>query len=325
MSAVLTVTRPSFLSASRALFPGRLVSRVSTMHVALAVLIVLSGGVLLSIATTTDPLWWQLHFSRLGTFNDLSGALFNNTLKISGALVVVYGLLVRRDLVRVGRRGARRGAATSAQLFLTVIGVNLALVGWVPLNVDKGLHDKVAAGMVLGFAALLLTSPVLLHRMPRRLHVSSAVIFVGLFAGAWLFVSATINLALFEVIAFGAMFAWSGVFTRCLALRGGSTPPAAPVVTAGGEAEPQPQDGVPASTVSASRCAGARVATVPTPAPASATHPAPTPRRRPARAPAPSPAARPAARRDARAPLPRGCTASAARAASGRWTTPVRR
>ncbi len=211
--------RPAVPSASLPTLARRLIRRfdeIPTMHLAGLVLVVLVGGILASILTTSDPLWWQLHFSQLGTFHDLSAAFFNNTLKVGGSLVVVYAVRVRRDLRRLGRRAGRRGAPTSAAFFLTVIGVNLALVGCIPLNTNKDLHDKVAGMMVLGFAALLLTSPFLLHRLPKRLVISTSVVFVFLFAGAWLFVTATINLALFEVIAFSAMFAWSGVFTHCL-------------------------------------------------------------------------------------------------------------
>lgn len=190
---------------------------IPTMHLAGLVLVVLVGGILASILTTSDSSWWQLHFSQLGTFHDLSAAFFNTTLKVGGSLVVVYAVRVRRDLRRLGRRAGRRGAPTAAAFFLTVIGVNLALVGCIPLNTNKDLHDKVAGMMVLGFAALLLTSPFLLHRLPKRLPIATSLVFVFLFAGAWLFVTSTINLALFEVIAFSAMFTWSGIFTHCLA------------------------------------------------------------------------------------------------------------
>ena len=316
---------------------------IPTMHLAGLVLVVLVGGILASILTTSDPLWWQLHFSQLGTFHDLSAAFFNTTLKVGGSLVVVYAVRVRRDLRRLGRRAGRRGAPTAAAFFLTVIGVNLALVGCVPLNTDKDLHDKVAGMMVLGFAALLLTSPFLLHRLPKRLVISTSVVFVFLFAGAWLFVTATINLALFEVIAFSAMFAWSGVFTHCLsgvAARSAVTPAdetaaaAAPrplptrtdvavatlasrpsrrtrtALTGTGRARPSLARRRPA-IVSGPRAAvagsaGARPSWAP-------------PRRR-------SASMSPRGARPAAPALPRrGCTASAARAASGTSTTRVRR
>lgn len=192
---------------------------LSTTQLAAVVLIVLSAGILAAIVTTTDPLWWHLHFSQLGTFSDVSGSFFNGTLIVAGALVVLFARRVLFDLRRLERLHVRRGTARTAQVCLSIVGVNLSLVGCIPVNVNESLHDNVAASMVLGFAALLLSSPVLMHRMPRCLLATTAVVFVVLFAGAWLFVTETINLALFEVIAFSAMFAWSGVFTRCLAVR----------------------------------------------------------------------------------------------------------
>lgn len=285
----------------------------TTMHFAVAALAALSGGILLSILTTIDPLWWRLHFSRLGTFHDGSGALFNGSLIAAGAIVVLYACSVRRDLRRVETVSVRRGAALTAQICLSTIGVNLALVGCIPLNVNKPLHDNVAAGMVLGFAALLLSSPVLMHRMPRRLVLTTAAIFVLLFAGAWLFVTATINLALFEVIAFGAMFTWSGVFTRCLTQRVGelSATPDAPVAIA---AESEPPSPRPAPVRRPLRRP-------------SVARPALRPARRLARR--NSPPARRDGRRDGRRGVrvlrPRGYRGWAARSASARSTTPDRR
>ena len=345
--------RPDVLSADIPTLARRLTRRmdaIPTMHLAGLVLVVLVGGILASILTTSDPLWWQLHFSQLGTFGDLSAAFFNNTLKVGGLLVIVFAVRVRRDLRRLGRRAGRRGAPTSAALFLTVIGLNLALVGCIPLNTNKDLHDKVAGMMVLGFAALLLTSPVLLHRLPKRLVISTSLVFVFLFAGAWLFVTATINLALFEVIAFGAMFGWSGVFTACLAGASAgldSDPADSPARAATASADtvvdlatlgsrPSPRTRLnrvrrrparatrarvrPAradvarrgpGSVSAARAALAGSAGARRwPAPPRPQDPAPWPR-----------AARPGAR-----VLPRrGCTASAERAASGTSTTRARR
>ncbi|SDO39570.1 hypothetical membrane protein [Microbacterium sp. ru370.1] len=196
---------------------ARRVGAAPSLHVGAVALIVLVGGLLLAIATTTDPLWWQLHFSQLGTFGDLSSAFFNTTLKVSGSIVVFFAFCVRRDVRRLGRGPVRRGAATVAFVCLNVVGVNLALVGCIPLNTDKDLHDRVAGSMVLGFLALLLTAPFLFHRLGKRMAVGTAIATVWLIISIALFVSATINLALFETIACAAMFAWSGMFTSVLA------------------------------------------------------------------------------------------------------------
>ena len=190
---------------------------VPTLYVGGAALTVLLGGLLLAIVTTSDPLWWQLHFSELGIFGDLSSAFFNTTLKVSGGIVVLFAFRVRRDVRRVGRGSVGRGAATIPLICLNVVGVNLALVGCIPLNTDKDFHDRVAGSMVLGFLALLLTAPFLFHRLGKRLVVCTGVAIAWLAIAIALFVSATINLALFETVSCAAMFAWSGVFTHVLA------------------------------------------------------------------------------------------------------------
>ncbi len=217
MSTVLRSAVPFSLPVPRLGTLARRLDAIPTLHVGGAALIVLVSGLLLSIATTSDPLWWQLHFSQLGIFGDLSSAFFNTTLKVSGMIVVVFAFRVRRDVRRVGRGPVRRGAATVAFICLNVVGVNLALVGCIPLNTDKDLHDKVAGSMVLGFLALLLSAPFLFHRLGKRMAIGTGIATVWLIVSITLFVSATINLALFETISCAAMFAWSGMFTQILA------------------------------------------------------------------------------------------------------------
>ena len=51
-------------------------------------------GCLAAMVTTSDPEWWKLHFSQLGTFNDLSSFFFNGTLIAAGALVTTFTLYV---------------------------------------------------------------------------------------------------------------------------------------------------------------------------------------------------------------------------------------
>lgn len=216
MSTALRSVDPGNISLPRLSGLNRRLAGIPSLHVGAAVLSVLLGGLLLSISTTRDPLWWHLHFSQLGIFGDFSSALFNTTLKVSGAMVIVLAHFVRRDILRLGRGAVRRGSATLACVCLHVVGIDLALVGFVPLNTDKDLHDRVAALMVLGFLVLLASAPVMLHRLGRRMAVSTGVALIWLALSITLFVTASINLALFETISCGAMFAWTGMLTHTL-------------------------------------------------------------------------------------------------------------
>lgn len=217
MSTALRSAVPASFPAPTLTGVTRRLRALPSLHVGAAALIVLVSGLLLAIATTSDPLWWQLHFSQLGIFGDLSSAFFNSTLKVSGMIVVVFAFCVRRDVARLGRGPVRRGAATVACICLNVVGVNLALVGCIPLNTDKDLHDRVAGSMVLGFLALLISAPIMFNRLGKRMAISTGIATVWLVISIALFVTATINLALFETISCTAMFAWSGMFTHVLA------------------------------------------------------------------------------------------------------------
>jgi hypothetical membrane protein len=192
--------------------------RASAARLAILIGMTLLVGIAISIITTTDPLWWHLHFSRLGTFKNGSAAFFNGALIVGGVLTVVYAGAAAREIRALAPGRVRRGAARTTRVMYSIMGVNLSLVGCVPLNSNGFVHDRVAGAMVLGFVGLLVTSPFLLHRMPRRLVLVTAFIFAGVFAGAWVFVTGQINLALFEVISFGAIFAWSGAFLACLTI-----------------------------------------------------------------------------------------------------------
>jgi hypothetical membrane protein len=299
----------------------------SAMRLAILVLLILVVGIGISIATTTDPQWWRLHFSQLGTFKNGSAAFFNGALIVGGSAVVIFGRAAARELRSLGRTRVRRGTARTARICFSTIGVNLALVGCVPLNSNGFVHDRVAAGMVLGFATLLLVSPVMMHRMPRRLLLATVAIFVVLFAGAWVFVTGDINLALFEVIAFGSMFAWSGVFLSALTVSAqrdaALAPAAAPVVAASAIATP---------TAAAAGIAPSAPAEQDAPRPVAATAqrsavPAAWAEARPVRhlAPRRPRAHRRVTRRDVPVRPRRGCTASAGRATSERSRTAIHR
>lgn len=192
--------------------------RASASQLAVLIGVTMLTGISISIITTTDPVWWHLHFSQLGTFKNGSAAFFNGALIGGGVLVVIYAGATAREIRALAPGRVRRGAARTTRIMYTIMGVNLALVGCVPLNSNGFVHDRVAGAMVLGFVGLLVTSPFLLHRLPRRLVLATVVIFAIVFAGAWVFVTGQINLALFEVISFGAIFAWSGAFLACLGM-----------------------------------------------------------------------------------------------------------
>ncbi|MDR6200116.1 putative membrane protein [Microbacterium sp. SORGH_AS428] len=297
--------------------------QADALRLAVLALTILLTGLGISIATTTNPQWWRLHFSELGTYGDASAMFFNGTLILGGSTVLLFARAAARQLRPLEGTRVRRGTATTARILFSVVGANLALVGCVPLTTNGFVHDRVAAAMVLGFAGLLLTSPFMMHRFPKRLVLTTGFVFVGLFAGAWVFVTGTINLALFEVIAFSAMFGWSGVFLSALAACAAPAAQTEPVASASASTEPVVAARTPVSDAEPQGATGTGAVEVRTPAAPAASSAHRVPRRsRASRMPV---RRRRVAHAGALSHPRRGCRASAARAASAPSTRPVRR
>ncbi|UOE43241.1 DUF998 domain-containing protein [Agromyces larvae] len=180
-----------------------------------------------SIAAVEDPLWWEYHFSQLGTADDFSAFLFNSTLIVAGVFVTTFSLYLTRDLTTLARRGVleRPWAPRFYGIVFVVLGLMLAGVGLFPLDVSIALHNGCAAGMAAAFAAMVLGSPAILRGLPRRFFVFCYAVFALLIGGFLLYAPiAYWNLTAFELVAFSLIFGWITVFIRFVnALTGDET------------------------------------------------------------------------------------------------------
>ncbi|QEO14651.1 hypothetical protein FLP10_09665 [Agromyces intestinalis] len=170
-----------------------------------------------SIAAVEDPLWWEYHFSQLGTADDFSAFLFNSTLIVAGVFVTTFSLYLTRDLTTLAERGVleRAWAPRFYGIVFVVLGLMLAGVGLFPLDVSIALHNGCAAGMAASFAAMVLGSPAILRGLPRRFFVFCYAAFALLIGGFLLYAPIGYwNLTAFELVAFSLIFGWITVFIR---------------------------------------------------------------------------------------------------------------
>lgn len=220
------------------------VSSITTPKMSSLLVLFMTFGTLTAMATSSDPAWWEYHFSQLGTFGDRSSSLFNLTLIIAGFFVTTFALYLQRDLqVLVDRRVlVNPRAPRTVSVFFVVMGVMLACVGIFPLTVSVLLHNLSASGMAVTFLVLLFSSPWVLKGLPGRFFLVSGGFAVALIVGALLFEPiGYYNLTAFELVAFAIIFAWIAVFIRYIsALTGqtayraaGAPPDAAPAPTGG--------------------------------------------------------------------------------------------
>jgi hypothetical membrane protein len=209
--ALLADASTPFRPTARPLAPF---SSARAPHVGMATFALLAFGLLLSIATTPDPLWWHLHFSQLGTFATFSGHVFNTTIVLTSVGVVLFALRVRAEMkphagtdVLVNRR-----AATIVPVLIALLGIHLSVVGFVPVNANEFLHDRGSTGAVFCFVMILASSRWTLRGMHRLVARATRRVSIGLVLTTAPYIAGYINLALFELIVFTLVFAWLLLF-----------------------------------------------------------------------------------------------------------------
>lgn len=190
-------------------------SETSTQRLTSLLVTFIAVGTVAAMLTTSDPKWWEYHFSQLGTFNDLSSLLFNGTLISGGFLVTTFTLYVGHDLRTIGEspRGIR--IVTTA---LAIMGIMLALVGIFPVDVNMLMHNLSASGMALMFLLLLIGGPWIVRRMPRAYFLASWAFLAVLVVSIVLFAVGYFGLTAFEIIVFALIFGWLAVFIRFLSV-----------------------------------------------------------------------------------------------------------
>ncbi len=193
-------------------------SRMTTQRMSSLLMAFIVLGTLTAMVTSPDPEWWKVHFSELGTFDDLSSWVFNGTLIAGGLLVTTFAVYIANDLTALTEAGTltNPGAARTVPTLFVVMGIMLAFVGIVPVDVNLLIHNVSASGMALMFLALLIAGPRLLRGMPRTYFVASWAFLAATVASVLLFVVGYFSLTAFEIIVFALIFGWIAVFIRFL-------------------------------------------------------------------------------------------------------------
>lgn len=196
-------------------------SRMTTARLTTLLVSFIAIGTIAAMLTASDPLWWEYHFSQLGTFGDLSSFLFNGTLIAGGLLVTTFTLYVGEDLRALGE-SERAIRIVSTALF--IMGVMLACVGIFPVHVHLLLHNLSASGMALMFLLLLVGGPWIMPRMPRAYFLASWAFLAALVCSIVLFAVGYFGLTAFEIIVFALIFGWLSVFIRFMQVAGEPDP-----------------------------------------------------------------------------------------------------
>jgi len=217
------------------------VSQMTTQRMSMLLMSFVVLGTLTAMATSPDPDWWQIHFSHLGTFTALSSYVFNGTLIAGGLLVTTFALYIANDMRVLVERGVLTDAKSprTVPTILVIMGIMLAFVGIVPVDVNLLVHNLAASGMAAMYLGLLIAGPRLLRGMPRTYVLSSWAFLAALLVSVALFVVGYFGLTAFEIIVFALIFGWIAVFIRFLGVTGqpGSVPSPSDVARVGAPAD----------------------------------------------------------------------------------------
>jgi hypothetical protein len=230
-------------------------ARISAFSLSTLLAVFMASGVLVSMIFAENPFWWHVMFSELGTGQAglTSFWTFNTTLVVSGIIITTLTAFITRDLeiwagherLAVARRLAARaeearkragkvrlrtrvsGALSGhfrtpriavLRAVMIIMGLALAGIGLVPINVHHDLHTVITAVFGLSFLFILLTVPYLLPGFPRSFYLLSLVAAGGLIFSFLLWKPISYwNLTSLELIGAAILFAWLIVFIRNIA------------------------------------------------------------------------------------------------------------
>lgn len=217
--AVVIASAATALSAYIAFLSG---GNLSPRQLSLVLALFLVVGMITAMLSADDPEWWQMNLSALGISHDISSLTFNLTLIVSGVMVTTIARFGTASLPS-STLTQRRRRATVRVLFV-LMGVLLACVGVFPVDRFFVLHNTVATGMAVAYAALVVGLPWLVPSMPKAFFALGFVYVGAMIVLGILFALGEYNLTAVELISSLMIFSWIIVFLRNVQTIGGRDP-----------------------------------------------------------------------------------------------------
>ena len=189
-----------------------------TSQLSVLIALYLAMGAMSSALNTSDTVWWQTHFSSLGAAGDFSGLTFNFTLVLTRIVLTTLADYLTHDLsVWAESRDVSERRVKIVRFGFVLLGIMLALVGLIPVNVNFTAHNSVAYGMVGVFAALLISTPLLFPGLSPAFNLASVFIAALLLVNVVLhLIVGYLNVTAFEMIGVSTMFVWLVLLIRSI-------------------------------------------------------------------------------------------------------------
>lgn len=191
---------------------------LSTQSIVRIFSVVMVCGMLLSMITATNPLWWEVNFSSLGSTDSKSAVAFNFTLILSGLILITMSSHLIDDIHKLLSNMSKRSENARVNILkvlFVLIGICMAGVGIFTYAEHPGLHNLSAYSMVLGFAIIIIGLKKILPFIDATFLANSYATLSIIAVCYFLFARVHyLNLTAFELLAFGITFAWLVLFVR---------------------------------------------------------------------------------------------------------------
>ncbi|MCB0160060.1 MAG: hypothetical protein KDD83_18135 [Caldilineaceae bacterium] len=186
--------------------------RVNTRRLLTLIIVIIAGGIYLTVTQIDDPLWWQISFSYLGKYESNVNYIFNGTLIFAGILLLVWlGYFMSDYRIVVAHGVAAARWEKWVRFALVWLAVAVALVGIFKSNFtpfSSIMHNLAAYSLAGVFGLLMVGARWIVPGFPREFFSTSwllvALLALTLVAAAL----GRVNTVGLEVAAFGLGITW---------------------------------------------------------------------------------------------------------------------
>lgn len=182
---------------------------ISSSFMTKLLVIVILGGVLISMITNSEKQWWQNNLSFLGTQEASSAWQFNLTLMVSAFLMVA---LIDYLFVGLMKDFPKHRGLTVLRILLTITAVSLGLVGYFPSDGPGKMpeyHNQAAGMLVIMVMAMIVGIKWFVPHITKEFQLTSYIVGVVMFGVTYFYLNGSyITLTAFEIVAFILAFSW---------------------------------------------------------------------------------------------------------------------
>jgi hypothetical protein len=180
------------------------------------VVVIIAGGMYLTITNIDDPLWWQVSFSYLGKMESNVNLLFNLTLVFTGILLLVWLGYLMSDFRILARHGiAETKYVRWIRFGFVWLAIAIMLVGIFKSNYtpfSSLMHNWSAYSLAAVFGLFMLGGKWYVPGFPREYATTSWVLVALLAATLVSAALGRVNTVGLELVAFALGMTWLSSF-----------------------------------------------------------------------------------------------------------------